>query len=312
MGSNRSGEQAVVADAMEAAGQDVQEKAADELGGVERHGLEPVAAFDPVVFPFEGDALVVERDEPGVGDGDAVGVAREIGKHGFRPGEGSLGVDDPLGAAQRRERGVEGSLVGEGLEAAEEDEATGRMQGCEPFEEEPAEETRQHPHGQEEAGLAGDPARTVRRQAAAGNDDVDVRMVGERRAPGVQYGGQADARAEMLRVGGDRGQRLRGGPEEEVVDGRLVLERDRADRRRQGEDDVIVGNRQELRLAVFEPLPRGGRLALRAVTVPAGNGRFPLPALWGVNCNGDPVADCAGGPPRFKWVSFTSRLFHSP
>ena len=45
-------------------------EAADELGGVERHGLEPVAAFDPVVFPFEGDALVVERDEPGVGDGD--------------------------------------------------------------------------------------------------------------------------------------------------------------------------------------------------------------------------------------------------
>ena len=42
------------------------------------------------------------------------------------------------------------------------------MQGCEPFEEEPAEEMRQHPHGQEEAGLAGDPAKTVRRQAAPG------------------------------------------------------------------------------------------------------------------------------------------------
>jgi hypothetical protein len=29
----------------------------------------------------------------------------------------------------------------------------------------------------------------------------------------------------------------------EVVDGRLVLERDGADRGRQGEDDVIIGNR---------------------------------------------------------------------
>ena len=54
-------------------------------------------------------------------------------------------------------------------------------------------------------------------------------MVGQRRAPGVKYGGQADARAEMLRVGGDGGQRLRGGSEQEVVDGRLVLERDGAD-----------------------------------------------------------------------------------
>jgi hypothetical protein len=94
-GSNRSSEQAVVADAVEAAGQHVQEKAADELGGVEHHGFEPVAAFDPVVLPFEGDPRLVERDEPGVRDGDAMGVAGEIGEDGLRSGEGSLGVDDP-------------------------------------------------------------------------------------------------------------------------------------------------------------------------------------------------------------------------
>jgi len=50
----------VVADAVEAARQDVQEKAADELVGRERHRLEPVAALDPVVLPLEGDALLVE------------------------------------------------------------------------------------------------------------------------------------------------------------------------------------------------------------------------------------------------------------
>ena len=154
------------------------------------------------------------------------------------------------------------------------------MQGSEPFEEEAAEQARQHAHGQEEAGLAGDPARPVRRQAAAGNDDVDVRMVGQRRAPGVEHGGEADARAQMLRVGGDGGQRLGGGPEQEVVDGGLVLERDGADRSRQGEDDVVVGNRQELGLAVFEPLSRRRGLTLRAMPVAAGNGRRPLPALW--------------------------------
>jgi hypothetical protein len=80
---------------VEADGQHVQEKAADELGGVERHGPEPVAAFDPVVLPLEGDARLVERDEPGVGDGDAMGVAREIGENGPGSNEGPLGVDDP-------------------------------------------------------------------------------------------------------------------------------------------------------------------------------------------------------------------------
>ena len=74
----------------------------------------------------------------------------------------------------------------------------------------------------------------------------------------------------MLRVGGDCGQRLGGNPEQEVVDGGLVLERDGADRSRQGEDDVIVGNRQKLRLAVCEPSPRRGRLALGAVAIAAG------------------------------------------
>ena len=95
-------------------------------------------------------------------------------------------------------------------------------------------------------------------------------MVGQRRAPGVQHGGEADARAEMLGVGGDGDEGVGGGPEQEVVDGGLVLERDGADRGRQGEDDVIVGSRQQLRLAVFEPPPRRGRLALRAVTIAAG------------------------------------------
>jgi hypothetical protein len=232
------------------------------------------------------DGPYCKRDETRIRDGDAVGIAGEIGEDGLRPGERPLGVDDPLGPAQRRERGVEGGLLAEGREVAEEDEAAGRMQGRDPFEEEAAEQAGEHAHRQEEATLAGDPARPVRRQAAAGHDDVDVRMVGQRRAPGVQYGGEADARAQVLRIGGDGSQRLGGGPEQEVVDGGLVLERDGADRGRQGEDDVIVGNRQQLRLAVFQPLPRGGRLTLRAMPIAAGNGRRPLPALWALSVMG--------------------------
>ena len=196
---------------------------------------------------------------------------RETCKSGsVRGGDGDIPTYSALGAAQRRERGVEGAFLGERGEVAEEGQAAGLVERGEAFEKEPAEETRQHAHGQEEAGLAGDPARPVRRQAAAGRDDVDVGMVGERRAPGVQHGGEADARAQMLRVGGEGGQRLGGGPEQEVVDGGLVLERDGADRGRQGEDEVIIRNRQEFGLAVFEPLPRRGGLALRAVAVAAG------------------------------------------
>ena len=47
-------------------------------------------------------------------------------------------------------------------------------------------------------------------------------MMGERRAPSMEDGGEADARAQMLRVGGDGGQRLGRGPEQEIVDCGLV------------------------------------------------------------------------------------------
>ena len=136
-----------MADAMEAAGEHVQKKATDELAGVERHGLEPVASFDAIVLPLEDDAGLVERDQPRVRDCDAVGVAGEISEHGLGSGEGSLGVDEPVGAPQRRESGVEGVCCGERGEIAEEGEATGCVEGCEAFEKEAAEEARQHAHG---------------------------------------------------------------------------------------------------------------------------------------------------------------------
>ena len=79
--------------------------------------LKPIAAFDPVVLPLEGDALLVEGNETRVRDGDAMGVAGEIGEDGLRSGERPLGVDEPIGAAQRRERGVEGAVLGEWGEA---------------------------------------------------------------------------------------------------------------------------------------------------------------------------------------------------
>jgi hypothetical protein len=77
-------------------------------GRVERHGLEPIAAFDPIVLPFEGDALLVERNETRIRDRDAVGVASEIGEDGLRSGEGSLGVDDPCDRESSGEENVEG------------------------------------------------------------------------------------------------------------------------------------------------------------------------------------------------------------
>src|SRR6516165_4913348 len=80
-----------------------------QLVGIERHQLVSLGTFDAVVLPLEGDAVVVERDQAPVGDGDAVGVAREIAQHFLGATERLFAVDDPFAVAQRSQIGGKGS-----------------------------------------------------------------------------------------------------------------------------------------------------------------------------------------------------------
>src|ERR1051325_4553160 len=63
VGAGGAGEQAVVADALEAVGQHVDEEAADELVYCERHALVAIATLGPIVLSLEGDAVAVEGDQ---------------------------------------------------------------------------------------------------------------------------------------------------------------------------------------------------------------------------------------------------------
>ena len=97
------GQQAIVANAVEAARQHVDQETADELVCCQRHHLVPVATFDPVILPPEGDGGLVSCDQAAIRDGDAVGVARQISEYRLGSTERALAVDHPLGLAQRRE-----------------------------------------------------------------------------------------------------------------------------------------------------------------------------------------------------------------
>ncbi len=117
-------EEAVVADALETVGKDVEEEAADELVGGQRYGLRPVAVA--VVLPAETDlAVVVDADQAIVGDGDAVGVAGDIGQHLFGSGEGRLGIDHPFGLSRTAEVAPEAAAIAERREGAEEAQFVG-------------------------------------------------------------------------------------------------------------------------------------------------------------------------------------------
>ena len=89
-------------------------------------------------------------------------------------------------------------------------------------------------------------------------------------APGVQDGGDADVGAEVLGIGGDGGERLGRGLEQQSIDLGLVLVGDRADRGRQREHEVEIRHRQKLGFARRKPCRRSRPLAFRAVPVAAG------------------------------------------
>jgi hypothetical protein len=74
----------------------------------------------------------------------------------------------------------------------------------------------------------------------------------------------------MFRVGSNGQQSLGGDVEQQAIDHGLVLVGDVGDRRGQGEDHMVVLDRQQISLTRLEPAPRGTRLALRAVPVAAG------------------------------------------
>src|SRR5215472_19255904 len=92
-------------------------------------------------------------------------------------------------------------------------------------------------------------------------------MVGQRRAPGMEDGGGADAGTEVCGICGDGEQRLSRGAEHKVVDHRLILVSDWSDFGRQREDHVEIADRQQIGLARRKPIRRCRALTLWAMAV---------------------------------------------
>ncbi len=90
------GEDAEVTDAMHAVGDDVEQEASDELFGGDGDGAVARSFGLPGLSAPEGDGAAVELEDAAVGDGNPVGVARQVSEHLLWSAEGWFGVDDPV------------------------------------------------------------------------------------------------------------------------------------------------------------------------------------------------------------------------
>ena len=85
----------------------------------------------------------------------------------------------------------------------------------------------------------------------------------------MEHGGDAEPRPQVFGIGSDDEHRLGARFEQQFVDRALVLVGDVGDGAGEREDEVEVADRQELGLALGQPVARRGALALRAVAVAA-------------------------------------------
>jgi 16S rRNA C1402 (ribose-2'-O) methylase RsmI len=119
---------------------------------------------------------------------------------------------------------MESSLLDQWLEAAGKHEfalAKGLFQtGHELATKDPA----QYLHRQEERKARVNPVLVIERQTTRGDHTMNVRMVQEVLAPGMEHTQEADLGTEMPRVAGDLQQSRGAGAKQEVVDDCLVLQ----------------------------------------------------------------------------------------
>jgi hypothetical protein len=115
-GAPAIGQEAKRADADKAAGQDVEQEAAQELLRSERHHSLLITVG--IILPAKSNPVMLESHEAVVGDGYAMSVAGEIAEHMMGTAEGGLGVDDPVLTEQGTQEGAEGLFIGKRLKSS--------------------------------------------------------------------------------------------------------------------------------------------------------------------------------------------------
>jgi hypothetical protein len=153
-------EEPVVANAMESTRQNVEQKPPDELVRREGHGF--LFVIVAVVSPVKFHLAIFDVDDPVIGNGHAVRVTADIVHHLLWPGERGLGVDDPFLVSHWIEITGESLGILENLKGREELQLTGVERPLQIRQEQSAEQSGEHPYGQEKVGAAGDPPGTIR------------------------------------------------------------------------------------------------------------------------------------------------------
>ena len=136
-------------------------------------------------------------------------------------------------------------------------------------------------------------------ETACRNYAMDMGMMLQLLVPGVQHAEEADIGSEVFRVARDFEQCCGAGAEQQVVDDPLVLQCQRSQFVRQGEDDMHIGRGQEFARPGLKPalarVPLAPRTMPVATRVVRDGAMSATRALIDVTAQRGGAAACDGG-----------------
>jgi hypothetical protein len=227
-----------MADSNEAMGQDVQQKAPNELLRIEGHHFLFVGVF--VIAPAEGDFAVHKADQPMIGDCDTMRVAAQIIEDLIRASEGRFGIDNPFRFAAALKKVLKLFRSVEFLKRSVKRQFPSGESFSEVVEEKAAEKTGEDAYRQEEAFPRRNPSLTVGGKAAAWNYAMEVRVKEQILPPGVKHNEKSDVGAKMFGIGSNAPESFRGGAKKEVVNNLLILTGNGSNAVGQGENHMEI------------------------------------------------------------------------
>jgi hypothetical protein len=221
----------------------MEQKTAQEFIGLQSHAASLVAMG--VVSPTEGDLAVGHGQKPGVGDGDAVGIAGKVGEDLGGSGKGSLGIDDPVRFGSSAQESGKGGRGLERSELAGESELVFFKGSFEASQELSPEDPTENVDRQKELRSAGNPSAMIGGESSSRDYAMQVGMSEKSLAPSMQNGQKADVGAQVFGIRSDLEESLGRGPKEQAVNQSLILQGQWSQDVGQSEDDMIVGDGQQ-------------------------------------------------------------------
>src|SRR5215831_15316419 len=168
----------------------------------------------PAIAPLKEDLIILERHKTLIADGDSVRIAAQIGDDLPGSSKRRLGIDDPVVRTQLVKPRRKGPCLCERGGRPPELEAVLRKGLVEAGEVLGPEDFGEGPDGKQEvAAFRGDPLLLVSVERPARHNTMDMEVLLQGLAPGVQHHGEADLTTEPRGITPERLQGGRSGPE---------------------------------------------------------------------------------------------------